>query len=78
MVPAVCEKVQQLRAGNETRFRRDRYLHKSKCLSVESHASAQRFRCVSKVTGGPNTPFPIPDSPTTLKFLTPKEPATHL
>uniref|UniRef100_A0A2H1VFX4 SFRICE_012083 n=1 Tax=Spodoptera frugiperda TaxID=7108 RepID=A0A2H1VFX4_SPOFR len=36
------------------------------------------FRCVSEVTGGPIPIFPIPDSPTTLKFLTPKRPATHL
>uniref|UniRef100_A0A2H1VBL9 SFRICE_005258 n=1 Tax=Spodoptera frugiperda TaxID=7108 RepID=A0A2H1VBL9_SPOFR len=39
------------------------------------------FRCVSEVTGGPTTTSPIfliPDSPTTLKFLTSKRPATHL
>uniref|UniRef100_A0A2H1VRJ9 SFRICE_019650 n=1 Tax=Spodoptera frugiperda TaxID=7108 RepID=A0A2H1VRJ9_SPOFR len=40
------------------------------------------FRCVSEVTGGPIPSFPIfpvPDSrTTTLKFLTPKKPATHL
>uniref|UniRef100_A0A2H1WPC6 SFRICE_010838 n=1 Tax=Spodoptera frugiperda TaxID=7108 RepID=A0A2H1WPC6_SPOFR len=35
----------------------------------------QRLRCVSL---GPITPFPIPDSPRTLKFLTPKRAATHL
>uniref|UniRef100_A0A2H1WA32 SFRICE_032109 n=1 Tax=Spodoptera frugiperda TaxID=7108 RepID=A0A2H1WA32_SPOFR len=41
----------------------------------------QRLCCVSEVTGGTIPPFPIfpiPDSPTTLKFLTPKRPATHL
>uniref|UniRef100_A0A2H1VIL6 SFRICE_017405 n=1 Tax=Spodoptera frugiperda TaxID=7108 RepID=A0A2H1VIL6_SPOFR len=38
----------------------------------------QRLRCVTEVIGSPITPFPIPDSPTTLKFLTPKRPATHL
>uniref|UniRef100_A0A2H1WR40 SFRICE_034670 n=1 Tax=Spodoptera frugiperda TaxID=7108 RepID=A0A2H1WR40_SPOFR len=38
----------------------------------------QRLRCLSEVTGGPITIFPIPDSPTTLKFLTPKMPAKHL
>uniref|UniRef100_A0A2H1WIE3 SFRICE_005310 n=1 Tax=Spodoptera frugiperda TaxID=7108 RepID=A0A2H1WIE3_SPOFR len=39
------------------------------------------FRCVSEVIGGPIPPFPIfaiPDSQKTLKFLTPKRPATHL
>uniref|UniRef100_A0A2H1W1L6 SFRICE_030396 n=1 Tax=Spodoptera frugiperda TaxID=7108 RepID=A0A2H1W1L6_SPOFR len=39
----------------------------------------QRLRCVSEVTGGPIPRFPtfaIPNSGT-LKFLTPKKPATH-
>uniref|UniRef100_A0A2H1V7M5 SFRICE_010044 n=1 Tax=Spodoptera frugiperda TaxID=7108 RepID=A0A2H1V7M5_SPOFR len=35
----------------------------------------QRLRRVNQVTGGL---FPIVDSPTTLKFLTSKRPATHL
>uniref|UniRef100_A0A2H1W4R1 SFRICE_015991 n=1 Tax=Spodoptera frugiperda TaxID=7108 RepID=A0A2H1W4R1_SPOFR len=37
----------------------------------------QGLSCVSDVTGSVFPIFPIPDSPTTLKFFTSKRPATH-
>lgn len=38
----------------------------------------QRLRCMSEVTEGSITPFPILDFPTIQKFLTPKRPATYV